>query len=308
MTIRRAIESDVPSIIRLLKQSLGESLMPKSESFWKWKHELNPFGQSPTLLSFEGKELVGVRAFMRWQWQQGSKIFRAVRAVDTATHPQYQGKGIFKNLTLQLVDQCKYEDVDFIFNTPNKNSLPGYLKMGWQRAGRLKICIQPNFKLSGRIDDFETAYSWHSQKSKLERFNNQLSEHRLRTHYSNKFLQWRYGNNPNVNYYTFYDDSADCSYQVIFRLKPFRGQVEFRICDVFLINNLMEGKMVKHLRKVVKESGAFLVTGCDLNLEKYFWAPSLKLGPIITIRPLSMIENHLSFPNWQPSIGDLEVF
>ncbi len=37
--------------------------------------------------------IVGLRAFMRWEFVAGDRRFRAVRAVDTATHPDYQGTG-----------------------------------------------------------------------------------------------------------------------------------------------------------------------------------------------------------------------
>ena len=127
MEVREATEEDIPAIVNLLKQSLGESLMPKSEKYWRWKHLENPFGKSPVLLCWEGKTLIGVRAFLRWEWALQGKVIRAVRAVDTATHPDYQGKGIFKKLTLSLVDTCTKAGDKFVFNTPNKQSKPGYL-------------------------------------------------------------------------------------------------------------------------------------------------------------------------------------
>jgi hypothetical protein len=40
-------------MIGLLKKSLGEGLIPKSEALWNWKHEQNPFGASFVLLAEE---------------------------------------------------------------------------------------------------------------------------------------------------------------------------------------------------------------------------------------------------------------
>ena len=85
--------------------------------------------------------VVGLRAFMRWEFVAGRRRFRAVRAVDTATHPDHQGRGIFSRLTLEALDGLRSE-ADFIFNTPNEKSLPGYLKMGWQVVGRVPIRIR----------------------------------------------------------------------------------------------------------------------------------------------------------------------
>lgn len=139
MQLRPADPKDKSAIIDLLKKSLGESTIPKSEALWNWKHEQNPFGPSYILLAEENNMLVGLRAFMQWEWQWKGKIYKAIRAVDTATHPDYQGKGIFKKLTLQQIEICRQQGISFVFNTPNNQSKPGYLKMGWIEQGKLPL-------------------------------------------------------------------------------------------------------------------------------------------------------------------------
>src|SRR5688572_1153461 len=106
MEIRIATARDIDAIVQLLKESLGESLLPKSTEYWQWKHVNNPFGASPVLLAVEGDKIIGVRAFMCWKWRQGDNIINAVRAVDTATHSDHQGKGVFSKLTLKLLERC----------------------------------------------------------------------------------------------------------------------------------------------------------------------------------------------------------
>lgn len=306
MIVRYAKEEDITSIIELLKVSLGESLMPKSESFWRWKHSQNPFGVSPVLLAFEENQLVGIRAFMKWRWQLERKIFTAVRAVDTATHPAHQGKGIFKKLTLQLADRCREDGVDFIFNTPNKSSMPGYLKMGWKAAGRLKMYLQPTFNFEKKINDFDLRYRWENE---LSAYCNVQPEYYkfLSTQISADYLNWRYGRNPNVNYNLLLDRQSQ-SYLVVFRLKKHSWGTEFRICDVF-INDHSKLNMVKEQVQVaIKDSGARIVTGSGHLLSELLWIPKFNLGPQITTLYLSSQRNYLSANNWQPSVGDMEVF
>jgi hypothetical protein len=36
----------------------------------------------------------------------------------------------------------KDDGIDFVFNTPNDKSRPGYLKMGWQEVGKLPVAIR----------------------------------------------------------------------------------------------------------------------------------------------------------------------
>src|SRR5262249_13025578 len=40
-------------------------------------------------------------------------------------------------------DELQADDIDFVFNTPNDSSRPGYLKMGWHVVGRLPVSARP---------------------------------------------------------------------------------------------------------------------------------------------------------------------
>jgi hypothetical protein len=101
----------------------------------------NPFGPSYLLLAESEGRLVGLRAFMRWRFLAGDRPVRAARAVDTATHPDFQGRGVFTRLTLAALDAVRGE-VDLVFNTPNGKSGPGYLKMGWREVGRVPVSVR----------------------------------------------------------------------------------------------------------------------------------------------------------------------
>ena len=135
MQIREADHSDIPEILGVLKASLGETSSKKTEEVWRFKHIENPFGESLVLVAEEDNKIIGVRAFMRWEWQRGEEVYSAFRAVDTATHPGHQGKGVFKKLTLKALEIGGKRGDHFVFNTPNSQSKPGYLKMGWNEVG-----------------------------------------------------------------------------------------------------------------------------------------------------------------------------
>src|SRR5690606_16791222 len=89
-------------------------------------------------------QLAGFRAFLRWRFiaPDGSRV-DAVRAVDTATHPDFQGRGTFRALTLHALDEMNAAGIQFVFNTPNDNSRPGYVKMGWSIEGRVPVKVRP---------------------------------------------------------------------------------------------------------------------------------------------------------------------
>ena len=141
--IRRATASDEAALLELLRVSMGEDAVPWTSAYWRWKHEANPFGASPVLVAEADGRFVALRAFMRWTWQSGDRAVPAVRAVDTATHPDYRGRGLFKRLTLRLRDEMEAEGIGFVFNTPNAQSRPGYLKMGWSLVGKPTLWVRP---------------------------------------------------------------------------------------------------------------------------------------------------------------------
>lgn len=302
MIIREGEEKYIPSIVELLKLSLGESLMPKSEVFWRWKHIDNPFGPSPVLLAFEGDVLVGVRAFMRWEWQQGNKILKAVRAVDTATHPEHQGKGIFKKLTMQLVEQCKAEGIHFIFNTPNKISMPGYLKMGWESRGKLPVRASVHlFRKSGdpRVsrDDWN-ALAYHSLLQQGE-----VASAKIKTRLSADYLLWRYRDNPNAEYRVVSADHKH-PFVLIYRVKNEKVIPEIRVTEI-----ICEKKNMVHALESLKacESGIKIITTSEKGIHGFFPLP---VGPIVTTRNLNLpsYPESLSFVTWSPTLGDLELF
>ena len=136
--VRRATDADRDAILAVCAAALGWKPQDPNAAFFSWKHDDNAFGASPMWVAAdEADRIVGVRAFMRWRFAtpNGGRI-EMVRAVDTATHPDAMGQGIFRRLTLGALPALADMGVDAVFNTPNDKSRPGYLKMGWQIVGR----------------------------------------------------------------------------------------------------------------------------------------------------------------------------
>src|SRR5687768_5693479 len=138
---------DEDAILALLRQTVGETFASrKTADFWRWKHADTPFGPSYAVCAWDDSahEIAGFRTLMWWSFRDRSGAAqRAVRAVDTATHPSHQRRGIFSALTHYAIDDLEGQGVAFIFNTPNTNSLPGYLKMGWRTVARWPLYVRP---------------------------------------------------------------------------------------------------------------------------------------------------------------------
>lgn len=306
MTIRAAEERDITDIVRLLKLSLGEGLMPKSEAYWRWKHIENPFGASPVLLAEEDGILIGVRAFMRWEWTDGKQHYQAVRAVDTATHPDYQGKGIFKKLTLGLVETCQQQGVHFVFNTPNQQSRPGYIKMQWRDAGRLPVRFKLVTPLHKWMIKSNPSFVNKPCADWLRDVELTKDQHvSLHTPIATNYLRWRYATVPVAQYFVLTNGIES----VVYRLKINRWGKEFRITDCFHQGEKLSVVMQQQLSRQASLQGARVITSSGI-VTGLTGGMVLQQGPQVTVRNLNYndFESLIAFKNWSPTLGDLELF
>jgi len=148
-SVRPYEDSDLDGVLGVLKAALGEPPgLQRTPELFRWKHLDNPFGRSLMLVAEIDGHIAGFRALMRWDLETPHGIIRCGRAVDTATHPDFQRRGIFKRLTMNAIDAATADGVDMIFNTPNAKSGAGYMKMGWSEVGPIGIMIRPGLKKS----------------------------------------------------------------------------------------------------------------------------------------------------------------
>jgi L-malate glycosyltransferase len=238
LLIRPATSADLPSILELSGLSLGMLGGMRTPAYWQWKHERNPFGVSPVWVAEEAGKLIGVRAFMPWKFRYKGETFQAYRAVDTATHPDHQGKGIFKNLTLTLVDQLKNQGPSVIFNTPNHKSMPGYLKMDWKVAGKtpLRVKLFPVNLVRhalGWQPPIVTPLSFPDNLEPILHAWMHLHHDKVLTDYSLDFLKWRYAQVPGLTYGLHAVQVNTSSCVMIYRMKKTKGLHELRVVEVF---------------------------------------------------------------------------
>jgi predicted N-acetyltransferase YhbS len=229
LVVRPFRDEDEAAVLELLQASLGGGPTgTRTSAFFRWKHVENVFGRSLMLVAETGGEIVGLRAFMRWAFRVDGRRLSAVRAVDTATHPNHQGKGIFSRLTLEALEMLRGEGVDLVFNTPNAKSLPGYLKMGWKPVGRFPVRIRVRHPLRfgrgarGALSGSETATPLHdvagaepvdgllSRRASLEDVlgDRIVPPGRIATPVDVQYLRWRYAEAPELGYRAVVDEGT----------------------------------------------------------------------------------------------------
>ncbi len=311
MIIRKPNSEDLDNIISLIQISLGESKIKKSQETWRYKHVDNPFGISPVLIAEENNRMVGVRAFMQWRWQYKEVIHTAYRAVDTSTHPDFQGKGIFSKLTLSAINLIGEKGPCFVFNTPNEKSRPGYIKMGWEIIGKIKVSIIPTFfyvflvlfykKRGNEIKENELENICFERNEFLKANNTYF------TPKSALYLKWRYENNPLQDYNIISNDS----FYLVMYVKKHKYFKELRVVECIGKKDLKTKLAIQStiIRYAIVNLG-MIITTADKNLFSINVFGSF--GPIFTLRTVNCDEvfkiNSSIIDNWVYSLGDLELF
>ncbi len=299
--IRPATADDRGAITALLRRTMHVE-DARYDEFLAWKHRQNPFGASYEWVATAGDEIVGYRAFLRWQFMVDGTPTPAVRAVDTATAPEHHGHGIFRDLTLHAVEQMRDDGVAWVFNTPNDASRPGYLKMGWTVVGQVPVALlarsplvlrharsarQPAARWSEPSDAFEAAVDVIDRS---ERACTDWTTNRTRP-----FLEWRYGFEPLQYRATRTDDGA-----VIFRVRRRGPLVEAFIADVWG----RSGGVGRTARRIIR------ATGADVAVISGHLRPRVALpvrGPRLTWRTLAD-DRTPSLQQLRLTGGDLELF
>lgn len=327
--VRPYRDEDEAGVLELLEASLGSGPGGgRTHDFFAWKHLDNPFGRSFMLVAERDGRMAGLRAFMRWTFTTGRREVKAVRAVDTATHPDFQGMGIFSQLTTAALEELAGEAA-FVFNTPNEKSKPGYLKMGWRVAGDLPISVKVRRPVrfargirgmkdtttsagAGPVVNAPRFSEIDVSEAELEALLGARgrTDDRLTTAHSAASLRWRYSQSPHLDYRAV--GGADGL--VVFRVRSRGSLWESTVAEVLvgdgdataarsLLKTAARSADVDHLTGLLP-SGSTASKGARRT--GFVRSP---IGMTLTARPLQQgSPDPLDMRSWALSLGDVEVF
>jgi GNAT superfamily N-acetyltransferase len=320
--IRSARADDRSAILRLLASSLNWVPNELFDRFFAWKHEANPFGTSPAWVAIAGDRLVGFRTFVCWEFDHpDGRVRTAVRAVDTATDPDFRGMRIFQRLTLHSIEELRRTATDFVFNTPNDKSRPGYLKMGWRDVGRLPAAARPSspFALARMLRSRVPADRWSRPSTAgvpavdllnscdIERLLSSIpSAAGLRTRRTAEYLRWRYGFAP-LAYRAVALEDDPMKGVAVFRVRTRGIASEAALCEV-LVPRGNEHAARALERTVARTSNADYVIRLGAPSLASGYAPVPGMGPKLTWRGIADGAVAPGLAAWQLQLGDIELF
>jgi GNAT superfamily N-acetyltransferase len=109
-----------------------------------WRYRDNPAGQVVGADAWDGERLAAHYVTCPVEARIDGRVVRGLLSLNTATHPDYQGRGLFTRLAEAAYAAGAAAGYGFVIGVANANSTPGFLrKLAFQDAGRLQAGVLP---------------------------------------------------------------------------------------------------------------------------------------------------------------------
>lgn len=148
--------------------------------YLKWLYFDNPDGNVQGFDAFYNGLLVGHYACIPVQCEIDGSLRKGLLSLNTATHPMYQGKGLFTQLAQMTYEKAISDNFKFVYGVANQNSTHGFVK----KLGFELITPLDTYLLIGNIEIQENP------------------QHRFKRSWTKETIKWRLSN-PRKSYKNF---------------------------------------------------------------------------------------------------------
>lgn len=269
-SIRVAKLDDKEKVLKLLdavfnKQQRGVA-QSRGDAFWNWKFENNVFGKAIVHVIELNEEILAVGTMWPWKFKTGVTLLNAYQLCDTVVSEKARGHGLFNLLNTARIEYAEQNSVDFLFNFPNKNSLPGYLNMGWSFVGRLNWnvrILKPYAMLKNLFDKEQKSKIDIPEEFRIDKFNfanypDIIYEKNISVYKINGFYDWRYKEHFSRQYGVVENNNGRKKSFAVFTLTGSNNFKEMIIIDVFCQKGL-EDSLLKRIVKIAKSLNATII-------------------------------------------------
>lgn len=220
-------------ILELMNVCFGRDFQ---KDWFQWFNYQCPYGKNLVYVGVDVEKDVLVAAYglLPYKLVINKKVMDGSLCTNAITHPEYQGKGIFTQIGRHALLQKPPYASYFSVGVPNKNALPGHLKVGWIVHSDL-IFFK---KLDNKKNDFEgkQIFVFTDEHGRLA--SNSLANMNLTVARDSAFLNWRYFKRPDKEYIA-YEIREEKKLRGFIILKYFteRKYKKLHIMDIYAIDN-----------------------------------------------------------------------
>jgi GNAT superfamily N-acetyltransferase len=134
---REGTAADAPDLRKLFELAFG---FDRGAAYDAWKFRDNPDGPPIIAVAEDQGKIVGQYALWPTTLRLGPHIIRGAQSLDTMTHPDYRGQGMFTVLAEQCMRFAVARGIEVLYGFPNESSYPGFVrKLDWDCTGTIPV-------------------------------------------------------------------------------------------------------------------------------------------------------------------------
>jgi GNAT superfamily N-acetyltransferase len=132
-------EPSLQSYHRLLTEVFPTAAAQFTPAYLTWQYVRNPAGPAVGFNAFSGETLAAHYVTLPIRVQLDGRACKGLLSLNTATHPQHQGKGLFTKLADATYQYAASQGYELVVGVANANSTPGFTrKLGFQLVSPLE--------------------------------------------------------------------------------------------------------------------------------------------------------------------------
>ncbi len=259
-------------VIELLKYLLGGD-QNNNRNYFNWKYGTNPITEFPLgIVALHEGKVVGFRGYCPLRFQIKEKNDKIISLVpgDTCVHPDHRRKGLSVAMGNKAADEYTGKYYFFLNLTATRNSLPGYLKMGFYPLTLKSYLSKYNMVGLVRYLYFtKRQYKGVTQKIRYETFNDiivsqqsrpeemhylreseKTNDNKLILYQDENFLRWRFSNKRDQYIFLYCIENKSLNGYIVFRLSKNKQRG-------FIIDYAGEEKIIEKIMRFIIKAGFF---------------------------------------------------
>jgi GNAT superfamily N-acetyltransferase len=116
----------------------------RPEAYDRWRYLASPYGSAPGTLAVAGDRAVGFYVLWPAPLAVGASEIAGAQSMDTMTHPDFRGQGIFVALAQACFEIARGRGMRLLYGFPNRESFPGFVRrLDWTHAGDVPHWVRP---------------------------------------------------------------------------------------------------------------------------------------------------------------------
>lgn len=141
LTIREMNADDVDRFRALYRDVWGYN---RPLAYDTWRLFDTPHGVCPTAVAMDGERFAALYTVWPIMLNLGGQPVLGAQSMDTMTHPDHQGKGLFVRTALACYDIAAARGIKAMYGLPNPHSYPGFVRrLNWDHTGDVWHYVRP---------------------------------------------------------------------------------------------------------------------------------------------------------------------